>query len=65
MSLDHNQVQTGESEDHKNVRVAGYVFTWNNPDFDEEALETKLRLAGATAYAFQHETGKECGTPHF
>ena len=52
MSLDHNQIQTAEPEEHKNVRVAGYVFTWNNPDFDEEALETKLRLAGASAYAF-------------
>ena len=63
MSLDHNQIQ--EPAEHKNTRVQGYVFTWNNPDFDEKEMERLLHTTNPTAFAFQHETGKECGTPHF
>jgi hypothetical protein len=63
MSLDHSQIQTGA--EHKNVRAYGWVFTWNNPTFDETEMERLLHSTNAQSFAFQHETGKECGTPHY
>lgn len=64
MSLDHNKIQAGELE-HKNTRSYGWVFTWNNPDFDEAKMHQMLMATNPEAYAFQHETGAECGTPHY
>lgn len=52
-------------QSHENYKVRSYVFTWNNPEFDEVELKRMIDSMDPTSYAFQHETGKECGTPHF
>lgn len=48
MSLNHDQIQT----EHKNVRSYGWVFTWNNPTFDEMEMERLLQTTNPEAYAF-------------
>lgn len=52
-------------QSHENYKVRSFVFTWNNPEFDEVELKRMIDSMDPMSYAFQHETGKECGTPHY
>lgn len=54
-----------EEEKKRAPRARNWIFTWNNHDMDElEVYDCFLQSEWVEGAVWQHEEGKEEGTPH-